>query len=102
LAVEAGVGGGEVFRAEREVGLTQELGVLIAMRIEGAGDEGVAAYDLAHAAGDVGLGPRHTAHAHRAMQGEVDAVPSATVLELGEHAADKVLVGLRRDPARAS
>ena len=89
----------EVFRAEREVGLAQELGVLVAMWIEGAGDEGVAAHDLAHAAGDVGLGPRHSAHAHRAMEGEIDAVPSLAVLELGEHPAEKVLVGLRRDPA---
>src|SRR5690349_22977857 len=71
------------------------------MRIEGAGDEGLAAHDLAHAAGDVGLGPRHAAHAHRAVEGEIDAVPSPTVLELGEHAAEKVLVGLRRDPAGA-
>src|SRR5215470_4929276 len=91
----------EVLRAEREVGLAQELGVLVAVRIEGAGDEGVAAHDLAHAAGDVGLGPRHAPHAHRAMKGEIDAVPCATVLELGEHAAEKVLVGVRRDPARA-
>src|SRR5262245_64122872 len=71
------------------------------MRIEGAGDEGVAAHDLAHAAGDVGLGPGYTAHAHRAMEREIDAVPSPTALELGEHAAEKVLVCLRRDPARA-
>jgi hypothetical protein len=33
------------------------------------------------------------------MEGEIDAVPSPPVLELGEHAAEKVLVGLRRDPA---
>src|SRR4030095_13898215 len=91
----------EVFRAERAVGLTQELGVLVAVRIEGAGDDSVAAHDLAHAAGDVGLRPRHAAHAHRAMEGEIDAVPSAPVLALGEHAAEKVLVCLRRDPARA-
>src|SRR5262244_1077743 len=91
----------EIFRAEREVGLTQELRVLVAMGIEGAGDEGVAAHHLAHAAGDVGLGPRDAAHAHRAMEGEIDAVPSATILELRDHAAEKVLVGLRRDPARA-
>jgi len=68
------------------------------MRVEGAGDEGVVAHDLAHAAGDVGLRPRHAAHAHRAMEGEIDAVPCSTVLELGEHSAEKVLVGLRRDP----
>src|SRR5262245_6708373 len=72
------------------------------MRIEGAGDEGVAAYDLAHTAGDVGLRSRHTAHAHRAVEREIDAVPSATVLELGDHAAEKVFVSFRRDPARAS
>jgi len=89
----------EIFRAEREVSLTQELDVLVAMRIEGAGDEGVAAHDLAYAAGDVGLGPRHAAHAHRAMEGEIDAVPSLTVFQLGDHAAEKVLVGLCRDPA---
>src|SRR5262245_62457473 len=71
------------------------------MWIEGAGDEGPAAHDLAHAAGDVGLGPLNAAHAHRAMEGEIDAVPSPTVLDLGEHAAKKVLVGLRRYPARA-
>ncbi len=100
LALQAAVVVREVFRAEREVGLTQELGVLVAVRIEGAGDEGVAAHNLAHAAGDVGLGPRHAAHAHRAMQGEIDAVPSPTTLELGDHAAEKVLVGLPRDPAR--
>jgi len=79
--------------------LTQELGILVPMRIEGAGDEGVAAHDFPHAAGDVGLGPRHAAHAHRAMEREIDAVPSPTGLELGDHAPEKVLVGLRRDPA---
>src|SRR5690242_9363267 len=91
----------KVFRAEREVRLTQKLGVLVAVRIEGAGDERVAAHDLAHAARDVGLGPRHAAHAHRAMEAEIDALPSATALELDEHAAEKMFVGLRRDPARA-
>src|SRR6266481_1203554 len=99
LALQAAVVMREVFGAEREVGLAQELGVLVAVRIEGAGDEGVAAHDLAHAAGDVGLGPSHAAHAHRAVEGEIDAVPCPAVLELGEHAAEKVLVCLRRDPA---
>jgi len=32
------------------------------------------------------------------MEGEIDAVPSLAVLELGQHPAEKVLVGLRRDP----
>src|SRR5204862_2906015 len=40
LALQAAVVVREVFRAEREVGLTQELGVLVAVRIEGGGDEG--------------------------------------------------------------
>src|SRR5262249_29856135 len=101
LALQAAVVVREVFRAEREVGLTQELGVLVAMRIEGAGDEGVATHDLAYTAGDVGLGPCHAAHAHRAMEGEIDAVPSPTVLELGDHTPEQLLVCLRLDPARA-
>src|SRR5918996_2663160 len=34
------------------------------------------------------------------MEGEIDAMPSASVFELGDHPAEKVLVRLRRDPAR--
>src|SRR5262252_3776892 len=41
LALQAAVVVREVFRAEREVGVTQELGVLVAMRIERTGDKRV-------------------------------------------------------------
>ena len=60
--------------AEREVGVAQELGVLVAMRIEGAGDEASRPNHFAHATRDVASGSRDIAHAHRAVQREKGAV----------------------------
>jgi hypothetical protein len=101
LALQARIVVREVLHAEGEVGLSQELGILVAVRIEGASDEGAAPHHLAHPARDVGLGRRHAAHAHRAVKGEIDAVPFAAGLELGELAAKEALVGILGDPARA-
>ena len=85
----------EVLHAEGHVGGCQEFLVLVAVRIEGADDEGAAPDHLAHPPRDVGLGLRHAAHAHRAVQREIDAVPFPAGLQLGDHAAEEGLVGLR-------
>ena len=101
LALEVAVVVREVFDREGHVGLGQEFRILVAVRIEGADDEGLAPDHLADAAGDVGLRSRDAAHAHRPVQAEIDPVERPLLLQAGDHPAHKCLVGLFRDPARA-
>src|SRR5215468_6094818 len=91
----------KILDRERHVGPTQELLVLVAVRIEGADDEGAATNDLAHPPRQLRLGPRHAAHAHGAVQAEIDAGEWPLPFELGDHLSGEGLVGLARDPARA-
>ncbi len=78
----------------------QELGILVAMRIEGADDEGSHfADDLADTPRDIGLRSRNAAHAHRPVQAEIDAVERPCRLQAGDHPAEQGLVGFLRDPA---
>src|SRR5262245_20857380 len=91
----------KVFDRERHVGLSQELLVLVAVRIEGADDEGAATNDLAHPPRQLRFGPRHAAYAHGAVQAEIDAVEWPLPLELRDHLSSEGLVGLARDPPRA-
>lgn len=74
LALQIAVVMREIFRREGEVGIAQEGLVLVAMRIEGGGDDGVPPDRLPHAARDLRLGARHAANAHGAVDGKVDAV----------------------------
>ena len=90
----------EVLHRERHVGSGQKLLVLVAVRIEGADDEGLATDNRPHPPRDVGFRLRHAAHAHGAVQGEIDAVPLAAGLKLGDLAAEEMLVGVLGDPAR--
>ncbi len=101
LALQVGVVVREVLHAEGHVGGGQELLVLVAVRIEGADDEGAAPDHRAHPPRDLGLGPGHAAHAHRAVQGEIDAVPCSAGLQFVDHAAEEDLERLCRDPAGA-
>ena len=55
LALQMAVVVREVFYAERHVGLLEKLFVLVAVRIEGADDEGAPPHHLAHPPRDVGL-----------------------------------------------
>src|SRR5258706_77837 len=55
----------------------------------------------AHPPVGLGLGLGHAAHPLGAVQGQIDAVPSPAGLELVDHAAEKGLERLGRDPARA-
>ena len=81
--------------------MLEPLVVLIAMRVEGTGDEDIGADDLTDAASELGLGAGHPGGAHGAVEGDVDAVEFAGGLELGDHLADEVLVGVGREPAGA-
>src|SRR5215470_395604 len=91
----------KVFDRERHVGLTQEFLILVAVRIEGADDEGAATNDRAYPPRQLGLGPRHAAHAHGAVQAEINAIEWPLPFELRDHLSGEGLVGLAHDPTRA-
>ncbi len=101
LALQVGVVVREVLHRERHVGSGQKFLVLVAVRIEGADDEGLASHHRPHPPRDVGLGLGHPAHAHGAVQCEIDAVPLAAGLQFGDLTAEEMLVGILGDPARA-
>ncbi len=95
----------EVFDSEGHVGVAQEFLVFVAVRVEGRGDESVRSQHRAYPAGKLGLGPRHAAHAHGAVQAEIGAVELAAIhplgrLDLRDHLADEPLIGLLRHPPR--
>jgi hypothetical protein len=79
----------------------EELLILIAVEIEGRGDQGVRTDDLAHPPRQLGLRARHAAHRHRPVQAEIDAVERLFGFHLGDHLADQGFEGLLGDPARS-
>ena len=100
LALQVAVVVREVFYRERHVGVAQEFLVLVAVRIEGADDEGLAADHRAHPPRHVRLGPWHATHTHGAVQAEIDAVIGTRRRDLVDHPSDEGLVGLARYPTR--
>jgi hypothetical protein len=88
-----------VLHAERQIRVTQEIRILVTVRIERAGDETFRADDFAHAAGDRRFRLRHIPHTHRAMQGDVRAIERPLRLELGDHLIEEAIEGLLGDPS---
>jgi hypothetical protein len=91
----------KVFDRERHVGVLQEFLVLVAVQIEGRGDEGIWPDGPADPPCQLGLRPRHAAYTHGAVQAEIDAVERAVGLDPGNHLADESLKGLFGDPSRS-
>ena len=90
-----------VLHAEGQVGIPQEILILVAVRIEGAGDEGLGPDHLADTARELRFGLGDIAYPHRAMQGQIGAVERPLRLELGDHLVDEVIVGAFVDPTGA-
>ena len=101
LALEVAVVVREILAAERQVGVAQELLVLVAMRIEGRCDERARPDDGADTTGEFGFGTGDAARGHGAVHAEVDAVERTLGGELCDHAADVGFERLLRQPAGA-
>uniref|UniRef100_M4C667 Uncharacterized protein n=1 Tax=Hyaloperonospora arabidopsidis (strain Emoy2) TaxID=559515 RepID=M4C667_HYAAE len=89
-----------ILDAEREVRVAQELLILVAVRIESAGDESLRADHFAHSARDLGFRARHVTHAHGAVQRQVGAVERPLRLEVLDHVRHQGVEGVLRHPAR--
>jgi hypothetical protein len=89
----------KILPAEREVGVTQELFVLVAVRIEGGRDEGTRPNCLAHASRQFGFWARNATRRHRSVHTEIDAVKRTLGFDLRGHPADECFVGFLRNPA---
>ena len=61
------------------------------MQVEGRGDHGFRSDRRAHPPRQLGLGPRHAAHRHGAMQREIDAVERTFGLQAFDHLAGERL-----------
>ena len=99
LPLDVGVVVGEALGDEGEVGVLEELAVLVPVQVEAAGDGHVRSDHLAETPGDLGLRPGHLAHRHGAVQRQVDAVHGELRPQLGEHDVHEVVEGRLRVPA---
>ena len=99
LALDIGVVVGKALGDEGEVGVLQELAVLVAVQVERPGDGHPGADHLAEAPRDLRLGAGHVPHRHGAMQCEVDRVDGQLFPQLGKHGVHEVVEGLLRVPA---
>ncbi len=90
---------GKYFTAECHVGVAQKFGVLVAVRVEGAGDARLRPDHFAHAPRQFRLGARNAARRHRAVHAEIDAVEFSSVLQPPDHPADEMLVRIFGHPA---
>ena len=100
LALQVFVVMREIFDGKAHVGVLEELVVLIAVQIEGRGDNGLRSHHLARPARQLRLRPQHAAHRHRAVDAEIDAVERAGGLQSLDHLAGERLEGLFGHPAR--
>ena len=57
-----------------EVGVLEELSVLVSVQVEAPGDGNVGSDDLPKAPRDLGFGSRDVAHCHGSVEGEIDPV----------------------------
>src|SRR5713226_3969630 len=64
----------KIFYGERHVGVSEKRVILIAVQIEGRGDEYVGADRFPYPARQFGLGARHAAYRHRPVQAEIDTL----------------------------
>ncbi len=85
LALQIAVIMRKIFHRERHVGVFEELVVLIAMKIEGRGDERFGANRFAHPPRQFGLGAGDAAHCHGAVQAKINAVERFFRFDLGDH-----------------
>src|SRR5712672_1584392 len=91
----------KIFYGKRHVGVSEKRVILIAVEIEGRGDDYAWADRLAYPACQFGLGARHAPYRHRPMQAEIDALERRAGVDLGNHPADEGFIGVLGDPSGA-
>src|ERR1700738_2671089 len=99
LSLQVAVVMWKIFYRKRHVGVVEELAVLVAVEIEGRGDECLGSDRFPHPPRQFGLRARDAAYGHGPVQAEIDAVERFAGLDLGDHPADEGFIGVSGDPS---
>jgi hypothetical protein len=91
----------KIFHREGQVGVFEELVVLIAMKVEGRGDKRLGTDRFPYPPRQFGFRPEDAAHGHRPVHTEIDPVERLLGLDLGDHLANERFIGFAGDPSRA-